>query len=264
MMFKRLLIIQSLLLLITVNCLGQKDSIKSKHQLYFSFNVGLPIYNNFDFRNEQQGFPRGANSKRQPSYNFSFEHNVEHFTINLLFNYSLNEFNGDPYYTWGKYIHSFNNQEVYKSFEVYQTIKYNYLQTGLGIGYNKWIKKHNIAITANFAKNVFTNIIVSTNYTTNSYYNNQDTSQIQLPKNFRPTGVSKNRDLYVNLKLSYSYALTKRLCLSLSLNASYGLLQTHTPSIQATGIVRDDNTLAYSIYTQKMLYSNFGIRYRFF
>ncbi|MES2762687.1 MAG: hypothetical protein V4677_10780 [Bacteroidota bacterium] len=243
---------------------GQKDSTKSKHQLFFSFNVGLPIYNSFDYRNEQQGLPRGADSKRKPSLNLNFEHNIEHFTINLLFNYSFNEFNGDPYYTWGKYIHSYNNQEVYRSFEVYQTIKYNYLQAGLGLGYNHWIKKHNIALTANLQKKIFTDIIVSTNYTTNSYFNNQDTSQIQLPKNFRPLDIEKNRDLYLNMKLMYTYALTNKLCLSLSISASYGLLQTYSPSVRESGIVRDDKTLAYGIYTQKMLYSNLGIRYKLY
>jgi hypothetical protein len=162
--------------LMTSAIFGQKDSSVSQHQLFFSFNLGIPVYNSFNYSSEQTHLLRSVNSKRKPSLNFSFEHNIEHFTINLLFNYSFNEFEGEPYYSEGAYIRSNTNQEVYKSFEIYQTVKYNYLAAGLGLGYNRWIKKHNLMVSANFQKNIFTDIILSTNYTSNAIRNNQDTA----------------------------------------------------------------------------------------
>lgn len=247
-----------------MSCLGQKDSTKNKHQVFLSFNVGLPLYDHFDYYVQQRSLLTDGKSKRKPSFNFSLEHNIKHFTINVLLNYSLNEFNGEPYNTDVKYLYSnYNNLMGYKSFEVYQTVKYNYLQAGIGIGYNHWIKKHNIALTTNLQKNIYTNVKLSTNYTNNPTYNNQDTSQVVLPKNFKPTDIKSDRDLYLNMKLTYTYALLKKLHLSLSFNASYGLLNTYSLSALNSGR-QYENSFGYSIYTQKLIFGAIGVRYKLF
>jgi hypothetical protein len=263
-MFKRILIILSLLFLISISSFSQKDSIKTKHQVFLSFNVGLPVYNNFVYRNESRHLTVDGKSKRKSSFNFGLEHNVNHFTFNLLINYFQNELIGEPFGTFGNYIYSANsNQMNFKTFEVYQVVKYNYLQAGIGFGYNHWIKKHNIAITTNLQKNIFTKIIVSTNFTDNAANNNQDTSQVVLPKNFEPTDIKKNRDLYLNMKLTYTYALLKKLHLSLSLNVSYGLLNTYSPSVVQLG-KQNENSLNYSIFNQKLIFGTVGVRYKLF
>jgi hypothetical protein len=80
----------------------------------------------------------------------------------------------------------------------------------------------------------------------------------------QPTGAEKNRNVYLNIKLGYTYAVTKNIGLSISFNASYGLLQTYSSSIRILGVNRDNHALAYGIYGQKMLYSNIGVRYKFY
>ena len=247
-----------------MSCLGQKDSTKSKHQLFLSFNVGLPIYNHFDYRVEQVGLIVDGKSKRKPSLNFSFEHNVNHFTFNFLLNYFQNQITGESFSTWGKYIYSTSNSQMnFQTFEIYQIVKYNYLQAGIGFGYNHWIKKHNIAITTNLQKNVFSNVIYTTNYVANSSHNNQDTSQVVLPKNYKSTDIEKKHDVYVNMKLAYTYAMFKRLHLLLSLNASYGLLNIYSPTVLKSGIP-NENSLNYRILNQKLIFGTIGIRYKLF
>lgn len=264
MMFKRILIIQSFLLLITVNCLGQKDSTKNKHQVFVSLSVGLPIYNHTDYRIESSGLILDGKFRWKPSLNFSFEHNIKHFTFNFLLNYFQNELTGESFSTWGKYIYSSsNNQMNFKTFEIYQIVKYNYLQAGIGVGYNHWIKKHNIAITTNFQKNVYSTIIYSTNYVTNSSHNNQDTSQVVLPKNYKSTDIEKKHDIYLNMKLAYTYAMFKKLHLLISLNASYGLLNIYSPSVVKSGIP-NENSLNYQIFNQKLIFGSIGVRYKLF
>ena len=256
------IIIGCYFILISLNCISQKDSIKSKHQAYFSINVGVPLYNNFEYRIDGKTEVVNTNTRLKPSYNFSFEHNIKHFTINLLYNYTINEFTGKPYFMQGSVIgYDIHYNAFHKDFEIYQKVKYNYLQLGLGLGYNHSFKKHNITATFNLLQNILTNLVLSSYYVQNSPYNDKDTSQIVLSKNFKATGIEKNLGFYANIKLMYTYGLSKHFHLSFSLSASYGLLNTHSTSAPP---YYNNTSLGYNLYYQKMIFSNIGIRYKLF
>lgn len=260
------------LLLVSNDYFSQIDSTR-KQQIIFSFNMGMPLYNQFTYYSNNHDFITGADNQTQRTaysklrllYNFNFEHNIRHFTVNFLCNYSQNEFNGAAYLIQGKQI-SGPRAPSYKKLEIYQTVKYNYLQAGFGLGYNHWIKKHNISITTNILQNIFDKIFVSSYFVKNSQYNDQDSSAVVLVKNYPVKDAENNFTntpgigMYANMKLTYSYALYKSLYLSASLNSSFGLLNTRSTKDPYL----DNAYLGYVIQQQKILSFNVGIRLKLY
>ena len=255
-------ILISCFVLFSLNCVGQKDSIK-KQQVFLSFNIGAPLYNQFTYKIDEDSEILTAISKPRPSFNFNFEHNINHFTINGLYTYSQNEFIGNSFIINGKSLGTApHSATVYKHLEVYQKIKYNYLQIGLGIGYNHWIKKHNISLTTNIHQNVFSKIIVDVYYVENSPYNDQDTTAIKLARNL-PVKFSAfdNLAFSASVKLMYTYKLNEKIFLSFSTDFSAAF---NNMSLDNISSYSGGTTLAYRISYQETMYANIGIRYKLF
>ena len=207
--YVKLLIFFTLFLSNGTLCFSQDDSLiskKNKKHIYASATLGIPVYNTFVYKNDvRQNNYNVTKSKKKIIYNMSFDFDFNHFSLNILTNYCENEFNGNSYKLIGSQLNSgSHNVPIYKYFEIYQTVKYSYLQIGTGFGYNRWYKKHHFSITANFMYNIITKIAINSHFTPNSSYNGSDTTNIRLVKNYTLKDVNTSNALYANLKLTYS------------------------------------------------------------
>lgn len=264
MIFTRKILFQFILLIVCSNSFGQRDSIK-KQQIFLSLSAGVSLFTQFTYNvSDYNNVERTAYAKPRPLYSFSFEHNIKHFTINFIYGYTQNEFIGSPYFIQGKYLYTpYHSESVYKKLEIYQKVKYNHFQLGFGLGYNHWIKKHNISITTNILQNIFDRVIVSSNYVKGSQYNDQDTTAILLAKNYRNKSSERGAftitdlGIYANMKLTYSYALYKNIFLSFTLNGSFGLLDNYSSNNTP---YYDNYSLGYRLLAQKTISCSFGVR----
>jgi hypothetical protein len=246
--------------------LAQLDSSNFKKQtkfIYASVSVGVPIINEFSFNNNlNEKKTHKTNPKIKPIYNLNFDFNFKHFSLNIFSNYCFNEFNGNSYLLRGYQTNAgSHNTPSYKYFEIYQKIKYNYLQIGTGLGYNFWVKKNNFSVMANVMYNALSKVIISSYYTNNPTLNNSDTTSIKLVKNYTIDRdyVDKSFAFYSNLKLTYSHILSKKTLVSFSLNTTFGLLSLSStrdyPEV-------DNGAFGYIINYQKVVYPTLGIKYK--
>lgn len=245
-------------------CFSQTDSLalkKSKKHIYVSAIAGIPIYNDFGYKNDvSQDHYNIAKSKNKPIYGLNFDFDFNHFTINILANYSKNEFSGNQYKLVVAQLNSGSHQvPIYKYYEIYQTIKYDYLQFGAGLGYNLWHKKHNFALTANVMYNLVNSIKISSYYAPNSALNDRDTSNVYLTKNHKSQDVNGTIAVYGNLRFTYSYLLSKKVMLSFSLNSSFGLFDNYYSSSGSPDY--DNSAFGYYVYYQRLIYPAVGIKY---
>ncbi|MCF8423649.1 MAG: hypothetical protein K9H41_04835 [Bacteroidia bacterium] len=248
-----------------VSCIGQTDTIGNRKQknMYASFSFGSPLHNRLGYKNDvSQPNSYQSNSKNKIFYNFNLDFNFNHFTLNLFTNYLKNEFKGNSYLLRGYQLNDgSHNAPIYKYFEIYQIVKYNYLQIGTGIGYNVWRKKNNFAITSSFIYNLKTDIVVSSFFKTNSTFNNADTSMISLVKNHKVDRINKGFAFYGNIRFTYSRLLSKKMLFCFSINGTYGILNVYS---NESDPYYDNGQLGYIIQFQKLIYPTIGIKYKIY
>lgn len=246
-------------------CFSQNDSLafkKNKRHIYVSTIAGVPIYNDFSYKNYiGQDHYNIAKSKNKIICGLNFDLDFNHFTINILTNYSKNEFSGNQYkLVVGQSNSGTHQAPLYKYYEIYQNIKYDYLQFGAGLGYNIWHKKHNFALTANIMYNLVNSIKISSYYAPNSVLNDRDTSNVFLVKNYKSEDVNGTIALYGNIRFTYSYSLARKIMLSFSLNSSFGLFDNYYSSSGSPDY--DNSSFGYYVYYQRLIYPAVGIKYK--
>ena len=246
-------------------CFSQNDSLalkKSNKHIYVSAIAGISVYNDFGYKHSvSQDHYNIAKAKNKIICGLNFDFGFNHFTINILANYSKNEFSGNQYKLVVAQLNSGSHQvPLYKYYEIYQNIKYDYLQFGAGLGYNIWHKKHNYALTANVMYNLVNSIKISSYYAPNSVLNDRDTSNVYLAKNHKSQDVNGTIAVYGNLRFTYSYLLSKKVLLSFSLNSSFGLFDNYYSSSGSPTYYNSD--FGYYVYYQRVIYPAIGIKYK--
>jgi hypothetical protein len=252
----QVLLSTALFLHLHLSCLSQSDSLRKKDRkthIYVSAMAGIPVYNKFVYDYFWGGNTHyESNSKKKLICGVNVDFDIHHLTLNLLTNYSQNEFSGKTY-----------SLQVFEPrirlYDIYQRVQYNYFQIGTGLGYNISRKKHFFSLTANVMCNLITDIRFSSFYSPESGINDKDTIYTTLAKNYKSNDVSQNFELFANLRFIYSYALSKRFRACVSLNAALGALGNRTlvgyPTV-------DSYSLGYFILQQKVVYPQVGIKYR--
>lgn len=241
---------------------SKNDSLvkSNKKQICVSALIGTPVYNKFGYNNRPGHEKVIATSKSKLAAGLLFNFNFNHFTINILSNYCQNEFYGNNYKLAVGQLNAGSHQvPIYKYYEIYQRIKYDYLQAGIGFGYNKGYKKSNFSVTANFLHNFYTQVYVSSYYAPNSKLNDKDTVFVKLVKNHKSIDVATSFSIYGNLNFTYSYSLNTKLMVCLSVITSYGLIDIYSSS-GSPSYYNDD--FAYYLGEQKSVCPMVGIKYR--
>lgn len=260
----KLLYTVSLILLFNEELFSQTDLIGGSHKknksVFITGSIGIPIfnqlllYNHFEKVQENKAF-----SKSKLMCNLNLDFNKNHFTLNSFVSYIQNEYNGNSYHIDGGYQIGTRPNATQKYFDVYQHVKYNYIQIGLGCGYNKSFKKNNFSLITNLAYNAYTDINYSTNFSTNSSLNDNDTLKISLEKNkhFDHNDVF-SLAFYLYFKISYNYMLSEKISICTSLNSSVGYLEIY-------GLddgVSASQDLGNQIRGQKIIYPTLGLKYK--
>ena len=241
---------------------SRNDSlIKSRRHVFVSAMIGIPVYNKFGDQNspgQHKLATSFSKSKIAAGLNFNFQ--LNHFVINVLGNYCQNEFNGNPYklviaqVNWGSH-----QVPIYKYYEIYQRVRYDYLQAGIGFGYNKRHKKSNFSLSVNFLHNFYTNVSVSSFYVADSGLNDKDTVNFKLVKNHKSNDVSSSFSIYGNLNFLYSYNITPKFMACASVITSYGLIDVYSSSGSPS---YNNSDFAYYLGTQKSICPMIGVKYR--
>lgn len=257
-LFLKILLSTALSISMHLSCLSQSDSLKKKERstrIYVSAMAGIPVYNKFVYDYYWGGNTKyESNSKKKLICGVNVDFDIHHLTLNLLTNYSENEFSGKTYSLQV-------NQPRIKIYDIYQRVQYNYFQLGTGLGYNISRKKHFFSLTANVMCNLITDIRFSSFYSPESGINDKDTIYTPLAKNYNSDDVPHNFELFTNMRFIYSYALSRRLLASVSLNASLGALGNRA---MLGYPMADSYSLGYFILQQKVVYPQVGIKYRLF
>ena len=241
---------------IFMNVISQSDSgllNKKNKSIYISASAGIPIFNQFIFSDFNEKNIYKSYSDKKIIYNLNFDISRKHFTYSFFSNFIQNDFIGSLYL-----FRKFSSRSPYEYNEVYQKVKYNYLQFGGGLGYNYNCKKNNFCITINAAYNVYSKFYISTYYTQNLTYNNKDTSGV-LYKNIEVDILDKYYNINLNLRLSYSYLFNKNLAFFTTINSAYNFLRLN---MYETGANVSSSYLAYRIYGQKIIYPTLGLKYK--
>ncbi len=252
----KLLLSTALSLYMHLSCFSQSDSLRKKERntrISISAMAGIPVYNKFVYDYFWGGNTYyESNSKKKLICGVNVDFDIRHLTLNLLTNYSQNEFSGKNYSLQV-------DQPRIRTYDIYQRVRYNYFQIGTGLGYNISRGKHFFSLTANVMCNLITDIRFSSFYSPGSGINDKDTIYTTLAKNYKSNDVSRKFELFANLRFIYSYTLSKRFLACVSLNGALGALGNRTllgyPTV-------NNYSLGYFILKQKIIYPEVGVKYR--
>lgn len=257
----KLLYTFSLILLFNEELFSQIDLNGGSHNknksVFISGSIGIPIYNQLLLYNRFEKVKENkAFSKSKLMCTLNLDFNKNHFTLNSFVSYIQNEYNGNSYHMDRNTMYP-NGKPYY--FDVYQHVKYNYIQIGLGCGYNKSFKKNNFSLITSVAYNAYTDINYSTNFSKNSSLNDNDTLKISLKKNkhFDRNDIFTFA-FYIYFKISYNYMLSEKISICASLNSSIGYLEIY--GIDDGFSANQD--LGNEIRGQKIIYPTLGLKYK--
>lgn len=259
----KILIFTTTFYLVYFTAYSKNDSLvkSNKKQFFISATIGAPVYNKFGHKNSiSQSKSVNASSKSKIAAGLNFDFNFNHFTLNILSNYCQNEFDGSAYNIIVAQLNSGSHQiPIYKYYEIYQRIRYDYVQAGIGFGYNKGYKKNHFSVSVNFLHNFYTDAHVSSYYSPGSALNDRDTVNFKLVKNHKSKDITTSFSIYGNLNFSYSYRINKKFMACASVISSYGWLDVFSSSGSPS---YDNSDFAYYLRSQISICPMIGMKYR--
>lgn len=198
------------------------DSTQVKKIRFSVFaNIGMPLFNSVSYiALDNINFPKYYGSlTRQPLYEFGAKCYLKRLFFIYQFSTSSADFKGKSFrQNFTVYDNSSNSNVTIYDFYCYQTVKYQFSYSGIGIGYDFFInRKHQLSANLNWLFQYRKSISVSNYFTDEIPITN--INNLELAKNVSASGkTSENTLINYGLNVAYTYHIIKYFAVEINVN----------------------------------------------